>query len=65
MITSRAGRMVDQGTEARSFGRVTEIVPLPNLVEMAAQGDQEEKRMATSQPRRLVLEYFSYACLKK
>ncbi|MEZ6017219.1 MAG: DNA-directed RNA polymerase subunit beta [Planctomycetota bacterium] len=41
MITSRAGRMVDQGTEVKSFGRVQEIVPLPNLVEIQTRAFEE------------------------
>ena len=41
MITSRAGRMVDQGTEVKSFGRVQEIVPLPNLVEIQTRAYEE------------------------
>ena len=41
MITSRAGRMVDQGTEVKNFGRVQNIVPLPNLVEIQPRAFEE------------------------
>ena len=34
MIVNRTGRMVEQAAEVRNFGRVKEIVPLPNLVEI-------------------------------
>ena len=34
MIVERTGRMVEQSSEVRHFGRVSEIVPLPNLVEI-------------------------------
>ena len=34
MIANRNGRMVEQSAEVRNFGNVSEIVPLPDLVEI-------------------------------